>query len=276
MVGKTLGQLAVGVAAGVVLAMLVQRHGGTATVPVGARPESPEASRRRSESAATHADYQRQIAELTRDLEIARSRTGQPVAGTPAEIIERGQQVRKVVAELVRQRETDQLLAAGFSKERIDWIRKRWEELKTKSRQAGSDPRNAGQPLSNPGLPISYGDEDVALRYEIGEEEYAKYRLALGRSAGIGVLEVPRGSIADDAGLRPDDVIVSYNGKRVFTLPEVQRLAREAGAPSGSVTVEVQRNGHTERLVALRGDMGFRAPPPVWELPDAPDIGISH
>jgi S1-C subfamily serine protease len=49
-------------------------------------------------------------------------------------------------------------------------------------------------------------------------------RAAVGRSAAVEVVEVVPGSPADEAGLRPEDLIVSLNGEALDDVTDVQRL----------------------------------------------------
>jgi S1-C subfamily serine protease len=61
---------------------------------------------------------------------------------------------------------------------------------------------------------------------------------ALGRSAGIELIDIAPGSPAGLAGLLPEDIVVAVNGKPIESVEELQRqLSAEAiGAPQ-SLTV---------------------------------------
>jgi serine protease Do len=69
--------------------------------------------------------------------------------------------------------------------------------------------------------------------------------LNLREERGAVVMKVAEGSPAEKAGLKENDVIVSFNGRRVDTVRELQRLLGET--PSGrTVSFEVMRGGSTQ------------------------------
>jgi len=75
-------------------------------------------------------------------------------------------------------------------------------------------------------------------------EELAEY-YGLKDKSGVLVIEVFKGDPADKAGIKPKDVIVEVNGRRVKDSRELTSLV--AGIPVGAkVEIKVQRNGKTE------------------------------
>jgi serine protease Do/serine protease DegQ len=64
------------------------------------------------------------------------------------------------------------------------------------------------------------------------------------------VVDVGRGSVAGDAGIRRGDMIVSVNRKKVSSSGEYQRIIRQAGHGS-SMTILVRR-GDASIYFALR------------------------
>jgi serine protease Do len=70
---------------------------------------------------------------------------------------------------------------------------------------------------------------------------------------GAVVTLVEKGSPAEKAGLRPGDVIVSYNGKKIENPNELPRLVA-ATKPGEKATLEVSRNGKREQLAATVGE----------------------
>ncbi|MBI3649989.1 MAG: PDZ domain-containing protein [Acidobacteria bacterium] len=73
--------------------------------------------------------------------------------------------------------------------------------------------------------------------------------LKLKEERGAVVMKVAEGSPAEKAGLKENDVIVSFNGRRVDTVRELQRLLGET--PAGrTVTFEVMRGGALQTLTA--------------------------
>src|SRR4029079_15895546 len=74
-------------------------------------------------------------------------------------------------------------------------------------------------------------------------------RLKLGEERGAVVKEVVKGSAAEKAGLKEDDVILSYQGERIFSAAQLRRLVRET--PAGrKVAIEASRGGAVQRLTA--------------------------
>jgi hypothetical protein len=177
-------------------------------------------------------------------------------ARTPEEIRQLAHRVLQALAppspEAVReadeQREAAQLLASGLTQERFDWIMLRREELVA---------RQATQAPSNPQRAHYQPDPDIGLRELIGAEEYSKFRVATGRLTTVGVPEVVPGSAAELAGLKAGDEIVSYGGRRVFNLQDLDNVAAD-NTSRGSVSVEVKRDGHTFRIAMPAGPPGLR------------------
>jgi membrane-associated protease RseP (regulator of RpoE activity) len=126
----------------------------------------------------------------------------------------------------------------------------------------------------------------VALE-DVRTEDVARLKLAEER--GAVVKEVVKGSAAEKAGLKEDDVILSYQGEKVTSAAQLRRLVRET--PGGrKVTIEVSRGGAVQRLAAsvearadhelslgdgdFRFDMpdSFRFNVPVPPVPPMPPI----
>lgn len=86
--------------------------------------------------------------------------------------------------------------------------------------------------------------------------------LNLREERGAMVMKVAEGSPAEKAGLKENDVIVSFNGRRVDTVRELQRLLAET--PAGrSVTFEIVRGGNNQSLTAT---LSKRAALTAWNL----------
>lgn len=74
-------------------------------------------------------------------------------------------------------------------------------------------------------------------------------RLKLSEERGALVKEVVEGSPAEKAGLKEDDVILSFQGDRVWSAAQIRRLVRET-PPGRRVALEVSRAGSVQRLTA--------------------------
>lgn len=73
--------------------------------------------------------------------------------------------------------------------------------------------------------------------------------LGLKEERGALVMKVVAGSPAEKSGLKENDVVVSYNGRRVDSVREMQRLLNETPADR-SVQIEVIRGGSRQTLTA--------------------------
>ena len=82
---------------------------------------------------------------------------------------------------------------------------------------------------------------------EVTPEQYRQLKLKEER--GAVVMRVMEGGPAEKAGLKENDVIISFNGRRVDTVRELQRMLSET--PAGrSVNLEVLRGGSTQSINA--------------------------
>lgn len=98
-------------------------------------------------------------------------------------------------------------------------------------------------------LTFSFGSESYlgVFLEEVTAERVKELNLAEER--GAVVMKVVEGSPAEKAGIKANDVIVSFNGRRVDTVREMQRLLSDL--PAGrTVTFEVLRGGTSQTLSA--------------------------
>jgi len=183
----------------------------------------------------------------------------------PAVIEERVRVRREAAAATPEERKRvaiDRLIAAGFPPDRAEWINRRTEELRMQTMQAQYEARREGRPPPA-------NAEASTLRAELGDQDYERLLTAQGRSTSVNIMGVLASSPAERAGLQQGDQIVSYDGKRVFDLQELNELT--LGGTSGeSVVVDVRRSGQNLQLVLPRGPIGvwgggpgFRGPPPA-------------
>jgi serine protease Do len=96
-------------------------------------------------------------------------------------------------------------------------------------------------------------------------------RLKLAEESGALVVDVRDDSPAAKAGLKDDDVILRYQGARVESAMQLQRLVRET-PPARKVQLEISRQGMAQKIAATLGErkdggaMVFEG-----EEPDAPE-----
>lgn len=99
--------------------------------------------------------------------------------------------------------------------------------------------------------------------------------LKLKEPTGVEITRVEEGSPADKAGLKPNDVVLEYNGQHVEGMEQFGRLVRET--PSGrEARLLISRNGVTQTViatVAVRKVKAFGGNPKDF-IPDMPEIHI--
>ncbi|MBT39455.1 MAG: hypothetical protein CL938_13030 [Deltaproteobacteria bacterium] len=94
------------------------------------------------------------------------------------------------------------------------------------------------------------------FRTEIGDEDYDLLLFGTGKHNRVVVADIVDRSPGSHAGFVPGDVIIRYDGSRIFHGAELQRSST-SGKIGESVPVEVLRNGEIVRLYIDRGPMGF-------------------
>jgi hypothetical protein len=100
-------------------------------------------------------------------------------------------------------------------------------------------------------------DRLLSVRERYGEDAYDWFLYAAGRSNRVKVEGVLGGSAAEDAGLRTGDVIVSYDGERIFK-PGSLVQGTLGGRLGENIDVEVMRAGELVSLRLPRGPLGVR------------------
>jgi serine protease Do len=97
--------------------------------------------------------------------------------------------------------------------------------------------------------------------------------LKLRETTGVEITRVEEGSPAEKAGLKPNDVVLEYNGQHVEGMEQFGRLVRET--PGGrEVKLVISRNGDTQTVLATVAARRVRAfGGNIKELlPDMPEI----
>lgn len=152
-----------------------------------------------------------------------------------------------------RARTIEQLVAAGFSRARAETITALDAELRAAAAYERFSSRGSVRPLD----PARATDAASRLRAELGDDDYTRFLEATGQPsrAVVGTLEPD--SAAALAGLQAGDEILSYAGQRVFSLRELDALAR-AGVPGEAVPARVIRDGDVLELYVTRGPLGVR------------------
>jgi serine protease Do len=102
---------------------------------------------------------------------------------------------------------------------------------------------------------VHRGRLGVQVQSQAITEEEAR-QLGLPKAEGAIVMMVEPDSPADRAGLKPGDVIVSYNGKPVITADQLTAMV--ASTPAGTrAPIEVVRDGKPQTLTATIGELDY-------------------
>ncbi len=142
----------------------------------------------------------------------------------------------------------DDLIAAGLGAARADWILQRESELRFESMQARFEARNSDNPTDWNDASLN---PEAMLRAEIGDAEYELYLESNNRPTSVNISSVMASSPGENAGLRPGDEIVSYDGRRVFSTWELVQQTMGGGG-EGTVVVDVMRDGAPMQIVLPR------------------------
>lgn len=145
------------------------------------------------------------------------------------------------------------LVAGGFTEERAEQVLGYEDETRMAILEAEYEAWRDGETLSPWEWTAAY---QADLRDRLGDAEYEKYLTAQGGQASVTVREVIGSSPANQAGLRPGDRILSYDGERVFGMNDLKSMAF-SGDPGEDVIVDIERNGQRMQLVLPRGPLGI-------------------
>jgi hypothetical protein len=145
------------------------------------------------------------------------------------------------------------LVEAGFVPGQAEWILQRESQLQMESLQARYEAERTGDASNFYQSRTAASD---ALRNELGDADYERYLAASGRPTSIAVSTVLDSSPAQRAGLRPGDEIVSYDGKRIFSMSDLSRQTLQ-GQPGEQVVVDILRDGVSMQVVVPRGPIGI-------------------
>jgi serine protease Do len=127
---------------------------------------------------------------------------------------------------------------------------KQKDRLDNKEQEKSKASSNAGIDGSRVFSLPSFGSEGSYLGVFLEEVSAERMKeLTLSEERGAIVMKVVEGSPAEKAGLKENDVIVSFNGRRVDSVRELQRLLSETPADR-TVSIEVIRGTGHQTLAA--------------------------
>ena len=98
---------------------------------------------------------------------------------------------------------------------------------------------------------------DIDLREELGDAQYDEYLYNSKQSNRIRIVSVMLGSAAEQAGLEKNDIILSYDNKRMFTWPELKQATAE-GELGEYISINISRRGEVFSYSVPRGTLGIQ------------------
>lgn len=151
------------------------------------------------------------------------------------------------------------LTAAGFTPGRAEQIKKRLDKFAldrlslwdTATREGWLNSDRYREQLTQ-----IAGDEQ-SFRSDLGDDDYDRVLYALGESNRVMVQEVMLGSTSAGAGIQPGDLILSYDGARIYKYEDL-RTATVQGTAGELVPVTIQRGEQVEVHYVPRGPLGVR------------------
>ncbi|WP_017603511.1 S1C family serine protease [Nocardiopsis alkaliphila] len=102
------------------------------------------------------------------------------------------------------------------------------------------------------GRMVDHGEESTAAYADLGINLYDQESTVVGAVIGEGEDAIEAGGAADEAGLRPGDVIVSFDGRRVNSHGELQAMVRDK-SPGDEVEVDYERDGERTSVTVTLG-----------------------
>jgi len=148
--------------------------------------------------------------------------------------------------------------ASGMPERDVEDLRRLFEEVElerlyvqNQATRESWDRRRLAEELT------ALGERTRSVRETYGDETYDWFLYAADRTNRVRVESVLGGSAADEAGLRAGDVILSYDGSRIFKPGSLVRGTLQ-GRLGDRVEVIVQRGGSTHTVNVPVGPLGIR------------------
>lgn len=146
---------------------------------------------------------------------------------------------------------------AGFSRDDAEWLSTLWGQQQMDLLYLRDEASRDGW-LNTPRYRQAVRDlrnGEGSLRDEVGLDMYDRFLFATGQSNRVVLDSVIESSPAQAIGLQPGDTILTYDGSRILTAPDL-RVATTAGEPGAPVVIEVDRDGQRIEFEIARGPIG--------------------
>ena len=151
------------------------------------------------------------------------------------------------------------LVSAGMAPADAQELRSRWESSELEKIQLIDRATREGW-LGTAKYQQELTSIDASLREGLNEADYDRYLYATGRNNRARVTDVLANSPGEAAGFKAGDTVLSYDGKRVFSIEELRELATRSRA-GDTIRVEVLQDGEVETLTVPGGPIGLMLRP---------------
>jgi len=232
-----------------------------AVIPLGVdvRPDAGPAKISAEVSEAGSAQNEtlvQRVEDLERRLQLLEAEAAERVAAEQ-EFSERREEImaRRAAAaaggQQFRDQQVSMLVEAGFASERAEALLRRADELRYESLQQSYRALRgeAEDAESTPPMQV--------LRQEIGDSEYDRFLYGLGQPNRVAVADVFQSSPAAAAGLKPGDILLAYDGQRMFDSRDLRESTMNSD-PGQSVVLDVLRDGRQISLYVPGGPIGVQ------------------
>jgi len=144
----------------------------------------------------------------------------------------------------------------GLDPDQIRWLHERSDQFELDRLDLIDRATREGW-VRTPRYAQALREENAELREELDDDGYDRMLYALGRKNRVRVADVLSHSPAEQAGIEDGDLIVYYDGDRIFNVFDLRRQTT-TGRKGDSVTVEVIRDGRWVQVSVPRGPLGVR------------------
>jgi hypothetical protein len=152
------------------------------------------------------------------------------------------------------------LLADGLSAPEVDRLQGVFEESELEVLYLRDQATREGW-ADTPRFMQSMYQLRTGLREKVGDESFDWLLYATGRDNRVAAQSVLASGPAARAGMRAGDVILSYDGSRIFRGGELQRATSQGEAGRQVIIVVVSKDGTQRRLTVPSGPLGIQLEP---------------
>ena len=97
--------------------------------------------------------------------------------------------------------------------------------------------------------------QEISLRDELGDDRFDEYLYNSKQNNRVKITSVMLGSTAEQAGIKKNDIVLSYDNKRIFSWHELKEMTTE-GQLGEYVSISIYRNGEIFSFSVPRGPLG--------------------